>query len=519
MKRTVAFLLASYLAIFGSAARADVILDWNSTMRQSIVAVPSKANPGLATRALAMMNAAMYDIYQAYDHTYTPFLVNSLVPDQGANRDAAVARAARDILEYTYGEASATWLPAYNNRINALVDTPLNIANGAALGAVLAHKYIEKHVNDGFDAVVPYTPQLGVPGHWSSDPFWMSNPGPTQVQTPWGPEWGSVKPWAMNSASQFNGVLTDLGGTTLSSAAYANAYNQVLNYGALSTYGPANTPTSRTADQTALGKFWGYDVEGFGPPPVMLNQHLEAVATQAGNSPEENARLFAMASVAMGDAAIAAWKVKFDFDFWRPVTAIHAAGDGTPADADGNPATLADPNWQPLGAPGHAIISPDFTPPFPAYVSGHATMGGALFKSLELFYGTNDFDAIDGIAGNNPSYTLTSAEPDCGGPRSYSRFTELNLNDLANDLNSFDSPEGENAVSRVFLGIHWIFDGSDGIRLGNAVAQHVFGTRFQPTTVPEPTLTPILLTIFPLLIRKRVKKGSELNGINLACNS
>jgi hypothetical protein len=311
-------------------------------------------------------------------------------------------------------------------------------------------------------------------------------------QTGWGPGWGDVRPWVMTSSDQFDSELVDIGGLDLTSAAYANAYNQVLNYGAKTVYGPANTPTSRTADQTNIGKFWGYDVPSFGPPPVLFLKNLEDIANQTGNTTEENARLFAMASVAMADAAIAAWDVKFETDFWRPVTAILGAGDGTPGDADGNAATTADPDWRPLGAPGHGIVSPDFTPPFPAYTSGHATMGGALFKTLELFYGTNNFDDIDGIPGNDTEYTLTSDElagPD--GIRSYSAFTEQNLAALASDLSSVDSPEGENGISRIFLGIHWIFDATDGIRLGNTIAENVNNNAF--AAVPEPSTVALAL--------------------------
>ena len=73
---------------------------------------------------------------------------------------------------------------------------------------------------------------------------------------------------------------------------------------------------------------------------------------------------------------IAAWDTKYEVDFWRPITGIREAAN------DGNPNTTADPNWEYLGAPGgdHASATDDFTPPFPAYISGHATMGGAILQ-------------------------------------------------------------------------------------------------------------------------------------------
>ncbi len=90
-------------------------------------------------------------------------------------------------------------------------------------------------------------------------------------------------------------------------------------------------------------------------------------------------------SVALADASIAAWDIKFNpaNDFWRPVTAIRGG------DLDGNPDTAGITNWMPLGAPGDnpgmTMADPgtdDFTPPFPAYVSGHATFGGRGLSSV-----------------------------------------------------------------------------------------------------------------------------------------
>ncbi len=47
-----------------------------------------------------------------------------------------------------------------------------------------------------------------------------------------------------------------------------------------------------------------------------------------------------------------------------------------------------------------------------------------------------------------------------------------------------NSPEGENGMSRIYLGIHWLFDQQDGIALGHAIAQYAADKHFQ--AVPEP---------------------------------
>jgi hypothetical protein len=92
---------------------------------------------------------------------------------------------------------------------------------------------------------------------------------------------------------------------------------------------------------------------------------------EAPGSLKEIARLFALVNVALADAGIASWDSKFFYQYWRPVTAIRAESD---------------PNFYPLGAPATNTAGPNFTPPFPAYTSGHATFGGALFQMLRHFW-------------------------------------------------------------------------------------------------------------------------------------
>jgi len=90
----------------------------------------------------------------------------------------------------------------------------------------------------------------------------------------------------------------------------------------------------------------------------------------------------------MADAGIAIWESKYYYDIWRPITGI-ASPTSAPARraGDGNPARR-DPTWSPLG---HRPVThwANFTPPFPAYPSGHAG-SGALSPTLRRFYETDD---------------------------------------------------------------------------------------------------------------------------------
>jgi membrane-associated phospholipid phosphatase len=97
------------------------------------------------------------------------------------------------------------------------------------------------------------------------------------------------------------------------------------------------------------------------------------------NTPAQNARLFALVNVGMADAGILVWDQKYVHDFWRPVvgirehdTSMGATGEGMNS-LDGE----CQLDWLPLGAPSTNSTAKNFTPPFPAYPSGHATFGAA----------------------------------------------------------------------------------------------------------------------------------------------
>jgi hypothetical protein len=468
MNRKLILTAMSFFALCVSIAPADVVTLWNETLNEAIIATPSKHNPGNPTRAMAMMNAAIYDVFQSIDRTHAPFKVRTSAP--GADIDAAVAQAAYLVISDTYGEQQSMLDGVLTARLGAIPNSPAKTA-GIALGNYIGQHYVDAHANDGHNLPDAYTP-TDAPRHWSPDPL------VTPEQKGWGSDWGFVTPWTMPNSDHFDALISM---PDMDSQEYVDAFNQVKDYGA------RNSP-SRTADQQSIGLFWAYDrpnlpgKAGVGPPPVLFVENMIDIAEQIGNTPADNARMFALASVAQADAAIASWDTKYETDHWRPITAIRADA----AHDDNNPATVEDPTWTYLGAPGfdHAVADDDFTPPFPSYTSGHATMGGAIFKAVELFYGTNDFSDADAAFGADQvttDYELHSNEAGSGGTRIFERFTQENQLDVGNE----DSPEGENAMSRVYLGVHWLFDQTDGVILGNAIAEYAAANHFY--AVPEPS--------------------------------
>jgi hypothetical protein len=276
-----------------------------------------------------------------------------------------------------------------------------------------------------------------------------------------GAHWGEVDTFVLRSADQFRAPVPP----AITSAAYAQAYAEAKRLGG----DGMTTPTERTAEQTEIGIYWAYDgTPSLCAPPRLYNQIVVHIADLKNSNHIELARLLALANVAMADAGVAIWESKYFYQYWRPVTGIRESDPGTGPSGlgDGNAATIGDVNFTPLGAPASNLAGPNFTPPFPSYPSGHAGFGGALFQVLRRFYGTDHIpftfvsDEFNGVTRDNEGNVRPLL------PRSFSRLSQA---------------EEENGQSRIYLGIHWSFDKTEGIAQGRRVADYVMKNIFAPT--------------------------------------
>ncbi|TWT40058.1 PAP2 superfamily protein [Thalassoglobus neptunius] len=423
------------------AVNSDVVLAWNDFFGDLLVADLSNQNPGYASRSMAMLNLAIYDAVQIAsgdsDETFYNYNSDILNTSSSVSAEVASTQAAYTVLSSLYPEQQAAIDSFYASVLDGLPEEAKTEAS-FELGTQIGNEIIAARANDGSDAIVDYTFTEGA-GYFEADPL---NP---DVPV-WGPAWGEVDTFAISSAEGFAPESTPAS----TSEEYAASYNEVIELGSVDS-------TVRTEDQTEAGLFWAYDNEGMGTPISLYNDVLITVAEQQGNSFEENAALFAQTSVAMADAAIVAWHTKFDENFWRPVTAIHEG------DSDGNPLTEGDSTWTALGAPEGDGDIVGFTPQFPTYISGHATFGGALFGSLQEFYGTDDI-----------SFELTSTELELllDNPELQEAYG-LDLDDAVRSFASFSEAMAENGRSRVYLGIHFDFDDLVGQEVGQSVAASV----------------------------------------------
>jgi hypothetical protein len=432
---------------------ADPVLEWNAIAldalkNDSLLGAGARQNaPTRASRALAIVQSAVFDAVNSIDGSYDPYMIQVHAP-HGASITAATAQAAHDTLVNLF--------PDYRPTLDADLATDLghvhNVRSrndGVRVGQIVAAGILAARSNDGADVDMPYTPG-DQPGEWRPDPL-----HPTQ--TALGSLWGEVTPFALTSAEQFHVPPPP----AITSEAYADAYNEVKEVGGDGVI----TPTTRTAEQTEIGIFWGYDGSpGLGTPPRLYNQIAETIAVQQHNSVVQNARFFALVNIAMADAGITCWDAKYDYSYWRPITAIREndPGTGPTGLGSGNPFLVdqGDPTWRPLGAPADNGGGTNFTPPFPSYASGHATFGGALFRIMRDFYGR---DNIHFTIGSDEFNGVTMDQNGVVRPVVTRSFT------------SFSQAAEEDGQSRIYLGIHWSFDKIEGIDQGTRVADYVFG--------------------------------------------
>ena len=414
--------------------------------------------PGRSARAIAIVHIAIFDAINAIEGGYQSYTGIPRVHDN-TSVDSAIAQAAHDTLVVMFPSQKA----AFDQELaEDLADIPSGQAKarGIALGHRAAEAILEMRSNDGAAHAEPVLGQNGGdwvtsnnPGRWRQDPISL-------IPLALGAHWSEVEPFVLQTPNQFRIPPPP----SMTSKAYTNAFREVKRLGGDGIV----TPTDRTPEQTFIGIFWAYDgTPSLCAPPRLYNQIALTIAdVKNTNNVLDLARLLALVNVAMADAGIASWESKYFYDFWRPVGGIREAdpGTGPMGQGDGNPNTRGDVTFSPLGAPASNSQGPNFTPPFPSYPSGHATFGGALFETLRNFYGTDHIrftfvsDEFNGVTVGNDGQVRPFL------PRTFKRLSDA---------------EEENGQSRIYLGIHWSFDKTEGIAQGRKVADYVYGNAFR----------------------------------------
>ena len=260
-----------------SAAHADAVTDWNAIMQATVVGA-ADATP-TSRRAGARSCSSPSSRRSTRSTGITSRTSGAIDAPAWASPDAAAIAAAHRTL-VTLRPGSAAALDALRAAsLAAIPDGPAKEA-GIAVGEAAAAAMLLLRADDGWDAVVPYTPGTD-PGDWQ--------PTPPAFAPAFLPGWGQVTPFGLEEGSQFRLPPPP----ALHTGKYANDYNEVKLLGRI------DSPF-RPQDRTDVARFYAA-----ASPVQVWNSAARQVSAAQGKTLSENARIFALLAMAMGDASIA----------------------------------------------------------------------------------------------------------------------------------------------------------------------------------------------------------------------
>jgi len=388
-----------------------VVSEWNQIAQQTLAADPTK-QPIEYILYMGFVQAAVYNAVVGIEGRYQPYHFKAHAPRR-ASSQAAVAAAAHKIL-VTYSPYAKADLDAKYAASLAKIPNGKAKTRGVAFGKLAARTLIAQRAHDGRNAPILFTKQPA-PGVWRPTP-----PLSAPFSAPW---LGFVTPLLVRSGAQFGKIGPP---PRLTSARYTRDFNEVKALG-------SKNSTERAADQTDTALFYS------GSAFVQFNTALRDQVKVRKLNIVDAARMFAAVDMSFADAEISVWYSKYVYGFWRPITAIRLA------DTDGNPATTADPNWQPLRD----------TPPYPDYVSGYSGAIGAFTRALQETFDTRHLHL-----------TFISTAPEAAGAERKYDSGRKARQDVVN--------------ARVWLGYHFRTADVRGARMGQQVAEWGLDHYFRP---------------------------------------
>ena len=389
MKNLVIGFVAAAMLAGALCADADVVTDANT--RAAEIAAKHPATPP-AVRTMAIVQVSVFEAVSAITGRYPAFRAK-VTAAPGASVEAAVASATRTALLKLMPAQQAAIDADYQAALKPLADGRAK-SDGIAVGEQAAAAILASCADDGSVAPNTYQP------HTTAGVY-------VPTMFPAVPHWGKRKPWVMASADQFRPGPPP----SLTSETWRRDYAEIKALG-------GKNSTQRTAEQTAIAQFWEATA------PVVYWPVVRSVANAPGRDVADNARLLAVAAMAMDDGLIAVFDAKYAYNFWRPVTAIR--------NADGD---ARDPGWTPF-------ID---TPMHPEYPCAHCIVSASLGAVLAAELGTGPVPKL-----SSTSYTAGGAVRTWGS-----------VGDFVQEV----------AVARIYDGVHYRNSSEVGTAMGKAVGE------------------------------------------------
>ncbi|RYY23941.1 MAG: phosphatase PAP2 family protein [Chitinophagaceae bacterium] len=262
----------------------------------------------------------------------------------------------------------------------------------------------------------------------NSNPFFMVTrdparwkPTPPDYMDAVEPNWGTLRPFAMDSSGQFRPA---------GPYKFDTSVNSPLHKEAMDVYNAVSKPGK---DFTDIAKYWDCNPNvsvtsghvTYFQQQISPGGHWIFIAASVADKEKYNqvktAELISKVAISIADGFISCWEAKYEYSSIRPETYINL---------------YIDKEWRPFIQ----------TPPFPEYPSGHSVISSSAATMLTALVGDN-YKFVD------------SAEVAFGRP--------------ARSFNSFREASNEASISRLYGGIHFLNALNTGIEEGRNVATYV----------------------------------------------
>jgi hypothetical protein len=373
----------------------NLAVAWN---RAALDAVRrTRMGPPIVARALHVLHASVYDAWAAHDD----IAVGTRLGDQRRRPPAGRTRAAKEeAASFAAHRALTDLFPseatAFAKLMSELGYDPDAVGpegSPSAVGVQAAKAVLAFRHGDGANQLGDLGPgrgQLAGPyADWTgyqpaNSPGLLADPNRWQpLAMPDGlgqrflvPHWGLVAPFALATGWE----LRPAGPRRRPGRSFLLQAEEVLADSA-----------GLDDERKSIAEYWA-DGPASETPPGHWCLLAQQVSARDGHDLDDDVKLFFAVSAALLDAGIACWDAKRTYDSVRPVSAVRYLFAGRQVRAWGGPGLgtrqIRGEDWQPYIA----------TPPFPEYVSGHATFSSAAAAVLARFTGSDRFGATVTIA-------------------------------------------------------------------------------------------------------------------------
>jgi len=311
------------------------------------------------------------------------------------------------------------WRTAFTDSLLTSSDTMV-AKNSIQYGRLVADSILDWVKKDN------YNQSRGFPRFSLSKKAGTWQPTPADYAQAIEPHWNTIRPYTLNSPSQFSPKVK---------LVYSRKKNSAFYKSMMEVYEIVN---SLDTTKKAIAKYWddnpnvsvnlghlNYFIHKISPGGhwLMIAKHA---CEEKNESVSRSSLAYTLTSIALFDAFICSWDEKFKTNLIRPITVIN---------------DFVDKNWQPYIQ----------TPPFPEFTSGHAVISNSAATILTALFGE--------------SYEFTDE-------------TEIPFGNDTRHFKSFYEASAEVSWSRVYGGIHYPETARISIIQGKEVGNHVLKTLY-----------------------------------------